>query len=190
MVSRLCVLLMLLTATPLWAAADTLQCNRQIVRSGDPIWQVARKCPEPFWREHYDRTSAADRFGRPLELQRVEVWTLNFGQRRMMRRLVFINGRLTRIHSLGYGVDYTPGSRRCTPHELNNAGDTVAEIYARCGEPDYSYELPTPGLYGYHGGRVESQERLSWTYDFGSRFHPRELLFIDGRLHTIRSERR
>ena len=190
MVSRMCALLILLATPPLWAAADTLQCNRQIVRSGDPIWQVARKCPEPFWQERYDRTTAADRFGRPLELQRVEVWTLNFGQRRMMRRLVFTNGRLSRIQSLGYGVDYTPGSRRCTPHELNNAGDTIAEIYARCGEPDFSYELPAPGLYGYHGGRVESQERLSWTYDFGSRYHPRELLFIDGRLHTIRSERR
>ena len=183
-------MLVLLAAPPLWAAADTLQCNRQIVRSGDPIWQVARKCPEPFWQERYDRTTAADRFGRPLELQRVEVWTLNFGHRRLMRRLVFINGRLARIHSLGYGVNYVPGSRRCTPNELNNAGDTVAEIYARCGKPDYSHEVPTPGQYGYHGGRVESQERLSWTYDFGSRHHPRELLFINGRLHTIRTERR
>ncbi len=191
MKTRVCALFLAwVVASPLWGATDTLQCGRQLVRAGDPVWQVARKCPEPFWRERYDRTTAADRFGRPLELQRVEVWTLNFGQRRLMRRLVFTNGRLSRIQSLGYGVSYTPGSRRCNPHELNNAGDTIAEIYARCGEPDYSYELPTPGLYGYHGGRVETQERLSWTYDFGSRHHPRELLFIDGNLHSIRTERR
>jgi hypothetical protein len=191
MIRRALTLLVLLVAAPtVWSAADTLQCGRQLVRSGDPIWQVARKCPEPFWRENYDRTSAADRFGRPLEMQRVEVWTLNFGARRLMRRLVFVDGRLARIHTLGYGVEYVPGSRRCTPHQLNNAGDTIAEIYARCGEPDYSYVLPTPGVYGYQGGRVESQDRRTWTYDFGTRHHPRELLFIDGRLHTIRTERR
>lgn len=172
------------------ASADSMYCSRELVRAGDPIWQVARKCPQPFWREQYDRASAADRFGRPLELQRLEVWTLNLGSKRLMRRLVFVDGRLARIHPLGYGIDYTPGTRSCTHHQLNNAGDTIAEVYARCGEPDYSYELPTPGLYGFHGGRAEPQDRRAWTYDFGTRHHPRELLFIDGRLQTIRKQRR
>ncbi len=191
MIWRACLVLIALSATPLAvASADVLRCGSQLVRAGDPIWQVARRCPEPFWREYYDRTTVADRFGRPLELQRVEIWTLNFGRRQLMRRLVFTNGRLDRVQTLGYGVNYTPGSRRCTPHELNNAGDTIAEIYARCGEPDYSYQEPTPGLYGYHGGRVDAQERLTWTYDFGTRHHPRELLFVDGRLQSIRTERR
>lgn len=191
MVIRAFLVLILLAAAPsLWASADTLHCDRQLVRAGDPIWQVARKCPEPFWREQYDRTSAADRFGRPLEMQRMEIWTLNFGSRRLMRRLVFVDGRLSRIHALGYGVEFAPGSRRCTPHQLNTAGDTIAEIYARCGEPDYSYELPTPGVYGYHGGQVQTEDRRSWTYDFGSSHHPRELLFIDGRLQSIRMQRR
>ena len=191
MLPRLSIILVgLAVAGTLPASADTLQCGNRLIRAGDPVWQVARNCPEPFWREQYDRTSAADRFGRPVEMRRKEVWTLNFGSRRLMRRLVFVDGRLSRIDALGYGVEFTPGSRRCTPHQLNNAGDTIAEIYARCGEPDYSYVLPTPGVYGYHGGRVDNQERLSWTYDFGSRHHPRELLFVDGHLHTIRTERR
>ncbi|QOC22094.1 DUF2845 domain-containing protein [Wenzhouxiangella sp. AB-CW3] len=181
---------LLLLPPAAWSSADSLHCGSRLVRAGDPIWQVARQCPEPFWRESYDRASGADRRGRPLAMQRVEIWTLNFGQRRFMRQLVFVDGRLSRIDSLGYGVDHRPGSRRCNPNELRNAGDTIAEVFARCGEPDYSYELPSPAHYGYHGGRTDTRERLSWTYDFGPRQHPRELLFVDGRLHRIRSERR
>jgi hypothetical protein len=190
MIGRVLVLMASIVAAPtLWGSADSIFCGNQLVRAGDPIWQVARKCPEPFWQESYDRARAVDRFGRALELQRMEVWTLNFGQRRLMRRLVFVNGRLSRIHALGYGVDFPPGSRRCAPRELATAGDTIAEIYARCGEPDYSYDIPSPGVYGYHGGPAQQERRL-WTYDFGARHHPRELMFVDGRLHTIRTQRR
>lgn len=172
------------------AADESLYCERQIVRKGDPIWRVSRKCPKPFWRETYERAATRDRHGHPLDIHRFEIWTLNFGQRRLMRRLVFVNGRLSRIDALGYGVDYRPGSRHCSPGDLARAGETVAEIYARCGEPDYSYELPGRARYGYSGGPGERGRRELWTYDFGSRRHPRELLFVDGRLQGISTERR
>lgn len=185
------LLLLLMLPVTGWSSTDSLHCGRELVRAGDPIWQVGRKCPEPFWEEHYDRARAYDRLGRPLDFNRYEIWTLNFGQRRLMRRLVFVNGTLARIDALGYGVDYHPGSRRCTPRELSTAGGTIAEIYARCGEPDHRYGLPGPGLYDYRSGPAHHREvRELWTYDFGSRHHPRELLFVDGRLQRITSQRR
>ncbi|MFW5926736.1 MAG: DUF2845 domain-containing protein, partial [Wenzhouxiangella sp.] len=94
------------------------------------------------------------------------------------------------IDALGYGVDHPPGSRRCTPGELARAGGTIAEIYARCGEPDYRYELPTRDRYGYYGGPAARGRHERWTYDFGRRHHPRELLFVDGRLRGVSTLRR
>jgi len=170
------------------AAARGMYCEGRLVQIDDPIWQVGRACPEPFWREHYERVRGYDRFGHPLAHERIEVWTLNFGQRRLMRRLIFSNGRLTRIESLGYGVAWAPGSRRCTWQELDQAGDTVAEIYARCGEPDHRYDLTPPGLYGYAGPTGDHRER--WTYDFGPRQHPREVEFVNGRVQRITQLRR
>lgn len=186
----LSMVLPMLLAVPAMAADDSLYCGRSLVRTGDPIWQVARKCPEPFWREQYDRSAAHDRHGRALEVDRLEIWTLNFGQRKLMRRLLFVNGRLSRIEQLGYGVDHRPGSRSCAPRELASAGDTVAEIYARCGEPDARYDLPALDRLDHRGRLHRGPVRTLWSYDFGAQHHPRELLFVDGRLHSIATERR
>lgn len=178
--------LVLLTPALALGVNDGFYCGQRIVSVGDRVWEVARKCPEPFWTESYDRPLAADRHGRPLALARVEVWALNFGASHFMRRLEFVNGRLSRVRDLGYGVDYEPGSRRCGPHELAQAGKTTAEVFARCGLPDYSYEVPSPQHYGYFGGSARQQgERRVWTYEFGPRRRPRELLFVDGRLQRL-----
>ncbi|MEE4303397.1 MAG: DUF2845 domain-containing protein [Wenzhouxiangella sp.] len=177
--------LLLLASGPAFGAGDSLWCGQRIVKVGDPIWQVARKCPQPFWQEAYDRPAAVDRRGRAFGLDRIEVWTINFGPSQFMRRLEFVNGRLSRVRKLGYGVEYEPGSRRCGPYELGKAGETIAEVFARCGRPDYSYEVPAEPAYGYSGLARHSGERRVWTYDFGPRQQARELLFIDGRLSRI-----
>jgi hypothetical protein len=177
--------LLLLASGPVFGAGDSLWCGQRIVKVGDPIWQVGRYCPDPFWQESYDRPAALDRWGRAFGLDRIEVWTINFGPSRFMRRLEFVNGRLSRVKELGYGVDYEPGSRRCGPYELGKAGNTIAEVFARCGRPDYSYEIPEQPAHGYWGWARHAGQRQVWTYDFGPRQQARELLFIDGRLSRI-----
>ena len=173
------------------AQARSFYCERQLVSVGDPIWSVARKCPDPFWSERFDRVRARDRRGDVLAAETVEWWYLNFGQRRLMRRLEFVDGRLNRIDRLGYGVDFEPGSRRCTVRQLENAGRTMGEIYARCGEPDYQYAFPLPGDSGrWLGPGRPPVDRRIWVYDFGGRFHVRELLFIDGHLEHISARER
>lgn len=177
----------LLIAAPVLvpAASEGFWCGQRIVKVGDPVWEVARRCPDPFWEETYDRPAAIDRHGRALGLERVEVWTLNFGPSQFMRRLEFVNGRLARVRKLGYGVEFEPGSRDCGPYELTEAGETIAEVFARCGRPDHSYEIPAGPAYGYTGGARYPGERRVWTYEFGPRQRPRELLFVDGRLRRI-----
>lgn len=184
--STLAPLLLLLFAPAIaFGVNDGFWCGQRIVQAGDRIWEVARQCPEPFWRETYERPAAVDRSGHVLGLERVEVWTLNFGANQFMRQLYFVNGRLSEVRNLGYGVEYEPGSRRCGPHDVSTAGETIAEVYARCGPPDYSYELSAPPAHGYSGHARPLDKRRIWTYQFGPRQRPRELLFVDGRLRTI-----
>lgn len=173
------------------ADARALRCDGGLVQIGDPIWQVGRVCPTPFWREDYDEPLARDRRGHVAGWQRVEIWTLNFGTSRFMRRLVFRNGYLNRIETLGYGVRWEPGTRRCTWRELEQAGNTAAEVFARCGEPDFRYDLPPPvhsGRYSPAWASYSIRER--WIYDYGSGRHARELDFLDGRLQNVNRHRR
>lgn len=179
------LLLLLLAPVSALGVNEGFWCGQRIVDVGDPIWEVAQRCPEPFWRESYDRPAAFDRQGHALGLERVEVWALNFGPSQFMRELSFVNGRLSRVRNLGYGVEYEPGSRDCGPHELSEAGDTIAEVFARCGAPDHSYELSAPAYYGYYGPAARQERRRVWAYEFGSRRQARELLFVNGRLLRI-----
>lgn len=105
------------------SVVPTIRCDGGLISIGDPIWRVARACPEPFWRQDFDEAIAVDRFGAPPLWQRVETWTLNFGARRFMRRLVFVDGQLRRIDSLSYGVNWQPGSQRCV-YEFASARDS------------------------------------------------------------------
>ena len=171
--------------------ARSFQCGSGIIHVGDSFYQVARRCPDPFWSEYWQVPALVGGTRRsPLYgTDTIETWYLNYGERRFMRRLVFRNGSLERIDQLGYGVGFEPGSRSCAPAQLRNAGQTSGEIWARCGEPSHRYSFPQI-TGGYHGGpwsgaREEYQE--IWTYDFGSRRHARELVFRNGRLIRIRS---
>lgn len=166
------------------ASASVMTCDGQLVRIGDPVWQVARACPAPFWREDFDEPAAVDRLGYPIRWQRVEAWTLNFGSHRFMRRLTFVDGYLRRIDTLGYGVRWEPGSQRCSWRELEMAGSTAAEVFARCGSPDFQYDLPPLNPYSASPW-VGRGQRQRWVYDFGGGRHARELEFLNGRLQFI-----
>lgn len=165
--------------------ASMIRCDGRLVQVGDPIWQVGRTCPEPFWREDFFEAVAVDRLGYPLFWQRVEAWTINFGGRRFMYRLFFVDGYLRRIDTLGYGVHWEPGSRRCSWRELEMAGQTAAEVFARCGPPDFQYDLPPVEPYSQAPGVGRSQ-RQRWVYDFGGGRPARELEFRNGNLQFIR----
>jgi hypothetical protein len=89
----------------LWASAasaDTFRCpNGAIVSTGDRISEVSIKCDPPTFRD--TRTeSEAGRRGATI-LINVEEWTYNEGPHRLVHLLVFNNGILTEVRTLGFG---------------------------------------------------------------------------------------
>lgn len=190
MISFIFVVVGLMLMMPAAVEARALYCDGRLVQVGDPIWQVGRACPEPFWREDFDEPISRDRRGHTVGWQRVESWTLNFGPNRFMRRLIFLNGTLHRIESLGYGVRWEPGTNRCNWRDLEQAGNTAAEIFARCGEPDYRYQLPASPQFGGRAGPAPVYgQRERWIYDYNQGRNARELLFHNGRLQQLQRHR-
>lgn len=95
------LLAMILFAVPA-AFADNFRCpNGAIVSTGDRVSEVYVKCDPPTFRD--TRTeSEAGRKGATI-LVNVEEWTYNEGPNRLMHLLVFYNGVLSEVRTLGYG---------------------------------------------------------------------------------------
>jgi hypothetical protein len=84
------------------AQADTFRCpNGSLVSTGDRLAEVYVKCDPPTFRD--TRTdSEAGRRGATI-LVNVEEWTYNEGPNRLMHLLIFYNGILSEIRTLGFG---------------------------------------------------------------------------------------
>lgn len=105
--------------------AQALRCGTRLVSQGDTRAQVVAICGQPDDVSSYvvQRSSGAfhgDLFAftrrgyvvrsgwnGPQVVMSVQVdeWLFNFGSRNLMQRVVFENGRVERIESLGYGWD-------------------------------------------------------------------------------------
>ena len=89
------VLLAALASDP----AHALRCGNYVVNIGDRKHKVLNLCGEPNYVEVYD----APLWTPYYPVQRVEVWTYDFGPTRFLHELRFINGVLFSIDELGYG---------------------------------------------------------------------------------------
>jgi len=110
------------------AQANTLRCERDLVSRGDNQGEVLAACGEPVFATQktiYRSGIPNRRFGtfsalgsgysvditsqelihhnRSVVAVPVEVWTYNFGPRVFMREITFVDGRVDRIRTLGYG---------------------------------------------------------------------------------------
>ena len=172
--------------------AMALRCGQKIVEPGDTVTRVARYCPEPFWVDRY----SASHYDNPVYGYANEIvgqredWYLNLGSRKLMRRLTFFNGRLEKEETLDYGFPSIPHSSNCSGHDLANAGDTLAEIYASCGAPDFKFSYPVVG-YPYHHGRGSGRSGPAvtflhhvWTY-VPKRGRERIMHFESGQLISV-----
>ena len=137
------------------------------------------------------RVEVLDR-GRPFERRReimTSVWYYNFGPRALQQRLVFVEGVLERIDSLGYGVR-TLGTS--CPFDRDFTGMSSGELVARCGEPARRRRLDEAVVLR-PGPRTESwrdPRREEWIYDFGDDRSLRLLDREDGRVIQMRWLRR
>ncbi|GAB4262913.1 MAG: hypothetical protein Kow0065_13670 [Methylomicrobium sp.] len=98
--------LILVASSNAWA----FRCGQWVVQTGDHITDVHEKCGEP---DYIDKRwgMSGNRFRYPrgtLEIENyeeiaIEEWIYNFGPRRLKQQLIFENGILKTIRSLGYG---------------------------------------------------------------------------------------
>lgn len=92
------------------AHADAMRCGRQLVRSGDGLDLVQKRCGPPTTASRrLERTERrlADKHGNVL-LQTTEVtideWSYDFGPHEFVQRLTFENGQLVRVVAGEYGA--------------------------------------------------------------------------------------
>jgi hypothetical protein len=176
-------LLLLLFAAP---SAFAMRCGNSLITQGMRDFQVRQRCGEPFWTDGYTNVDIVGARG-PLERQRTvqyDVWYYNFGPRRFMRRLLFRDGELLNVETLGYGVDQIGAN--CNPRR-DYRGFTSGELYANCGEPisrrienDTLVRRPAPGVERWHDLRREE-----WIYDAGDARSVRVLRLVGGRVESI-----
>jgi hypothetical protein len=99
--------------------ALALKCGHRLVNKGDAKAKVYSRCGSPDYsetRELYipqncNQNNYVDEYGysdssdnyQDCYVEIIDVLTYNFGPRKFMRELVFIDGILRDINSLGYG---------------------------------------------------------------------------------------
>lgn len=90
--------------------AFAFRCGQKIVQTGDHITDVREKCGEPDYADRRLGVSGS-RFRFPrntldiseYEQITIDEWIYNFGPRRLKQQLIFENGVLKEINSIGYG---------------------------------------------------------------------------------------
>jgi hypothetical protein len=117
----LVLVLALAAAAPAYAS---FRCGSKLVNEGDTRGQVIAKCGEPT---EVDRRTVlrepivwvggrAYRSSIGLAEVPVEFWIYNLGPSKLMRRLVFEDGKVVDIETLGYG--YIESSRPAPREDL------------------------------------------------------------------------
>jgi hypothetical protein len=135
-----------------------LRCGSDLVLIGDRKIEVIQECGEPEFIEEWQEervthvTGEKDRITGDLiigkettigrsNLLHIEEWTYNFGSRRFIQYLTFVNGKLKKIEDGPKGTDRATlsGSSLSRCGQLVDKGDRKIEVIIKCGDP-YSIE--------------------------------------------------
>jgi hypothetical protein len=89
-----------LLALPLWAQAESLRCNNDIVDLGDTKIDVYRMCGEPSFKDTicekipYKLKQNDGNYSLTERCQNIEIWTYNPGKGQFWTNLYFEEGKL------------------------------------------------------------------------------------------------
>jgi hypothetical protein len=100
-----------IAAIPIGASAQSVVCAGKVINAGITQAEVSAKCGTPAQVDHRTRTVGGTVVsgGQPgyvagsSEDVQIDLWTYNFGPNKLMQRIWFENGTVTRVESLGYG---------------------------------------------------------------------------------------
>ena len=109
------------------------------------------------------------------------VWYYNFGPQRLMVRLDFSNGVLTRVKTLGYGF---VGSGGTCDFSNVTTGMSVADLIAKCGYPATRSRDPLATAVGL--GAQAPAWGETWFYAASGSRAAREIHLQDGRVTDVK----
>jgi hypothetical protein len=175
-------------------AAGSMRCGSQLVSEGMHAAEVLAVCGEPDLRDVWAQPGSYA----PGYLPPIEQWTYNFGSNKLLRLLLFRNGRLDEIDSEGYGFAEAR-SARCAYSDIRS-GMSKYRLLARCGEPltrtadtlwvPYVQRHPHhPDLRGLQNS-VTRVFREEWIYNFGASQLLRIVTLENGRITDVQTGRR
>ena len=169
-------LLVLLAFAAPGAAADGMRCGSDLISTGDWPVEVREVCGEPDYIAIYPQQVLAG-FGLVREVQH---WYYNRGSNEFIRRLVFRDGELRRIDSLGYGFNR---SSSCSAREIQE-GMSEFELLQLCGEPEerrVDWRVYRSGI--HHATNVKPV--AEWLYNFGDTRFRRVVRLEDGNVRSV-----
>lgn len=179
--------LLMMALLPALPAAAAFRCGSALVDIGDWPVEVRERCGEPDYVAVY-----------PAEVvpglgivDTVEHWYYNPGPHRLIRRLVFRNGRLYREESQGYGFVAGEGER-CSSRFLRE-GLSEFEVVSRCGEPlsrRLYWRAFGNGWPGYPtaGALVTVIPVQEWLYEFGRNEFRRVVVMHNGLVVDVQTD--
>lgn len=171
----------------LWAApqAHALRCGSRIVERGAYDLQVQQRCGAPFWRSERAELLVQGAGG-PIESRRerrIEDWYYNFGPRRLMVRLRFIDGVLESEESLGYGAPSVGG--RCSAIAFTR-GVSEGQLVLRCGAPQSRRSTYADQVFRDAYGQVLVRPALreEWLYQRDDSRQLMRVILVEGRIES------
>lgn len=154
--------------------AFALRCGSDLVSRGDRKIEVFMKCGEPDLIERWVKETTIrvkdikEGINGDIIIDRahglsgyttshVEEWTYNFGPRRFIQFLTFVNGKLLRIEGgpRGFYGEILSDSDKERCGQLVEVGDRKIEVVKKCGDP-YTIEY----MWEERVTRATSKERI------------------------------
>jgi hypothetical protein len=97
------LLVVLIAMVPGLGTAQSVVCAGKVINEGVTKAEVAAACGPPTQVGKDAREPAVGEVAPPASDDATEVWTYNFGPRKLMQRIWFEDGRVKLVESLGYG---------------------------------------------------------------------------------------
>lgn len=161
-----------------------LRCGSSLVSEGDWPIEVEERCGTPDYVAEYP-TATIPGLG---VVQTEEHWYYNRGPHRFIQRLVFRNGKLAGVESLGYGF-HPPQDGQCNPRTLRQTTNEY-ELIARCGSPvskNVEWRFPPQRRYSNHWQTAQPVLVQEWLYDFSSNQFRQVVTLRNGKVTRVES---